>query len=102
MIHGTRPSASRCTGRGAEARPVVRAPHCGVRGWLPAPTIVHQQVMGERLTARIGPEPLEGGQQGRGLVGADGPLDAPAIPDALRLLLPTNVAATAPSADQKR
>ena len=32
--------------------------------------------MGERLAARVGPESLEGGQQGRGLVGADGPLDA--------------------------
>ena len=43
---------------------------------MPAPTVVRKQVVGERLTAWVGPEPLEGGQQGRSLVGADRPLDA--------------------------
>jgi len=52
--------------------------------------------------ARVGPESLEGGQQRRDPVGADGPLDATAIPDALRLLLPTNISVTEPSADENR
>jgi hypothetical protein len=49
---------------------------CGVHGRRPAPAVVRKQAAGERLAARVGPQPSEGGQQGRGPAGADGPLDA--------------------------